>query len=103
MTRVEGPTVGALNLLFATDWYSETGQKLTEEVLVHSPRAGEVAAQVIPSGPGFATENNLRAFTTLLYSAQHRLSITSPYFVPDESCCTPSPPLPNVASTSSCS
>jgi cardiolipin synthase len=41
--------------------------------------------QVIPSGPGFATENNLRAFTTLLYSAQSRLSITSPYFVPDES------------------
>ena len=40
---------------------------------------------MIPSGPGFATENNLRAFTTLLYSAQRRLSITSPYFVPDES------------------
>ena len=40
---------------------------------------------MIPSGPGFATENNLRAFTTLIYSAQRRLSITSPYFVPDES------------------
>ena len=31
------------------------------------------------------TENNLRLFTTLIYSAQRRLSITSPYFVPDES------------------
>jgi cardiolipin synthase A/B len=85
VARVEGPSVSALNLLFATDWYSETGVKLTDEVTTASPPAGEVEAQVIPSGPGFATENNLRAFTTLIYSAQHRLSITSPYFVPDES------------------
>ncbi len=40
---------------------------------------------MVPSGPGFATENNLRLFTTLIYSAQRRLSMTSPYFVPDES------------------
>ena len=46
---------------------------------------GDLTCQVIPSGPGFATENNLRAFTTLLYSARRRISITSPYFVPDES------------------
>ncbi len=85
VTRVEGPTVRALNVLFATDWYSETGIKLTEEVATPSPAAGNVLAQVIPSGPGLPTENNLRAFTTLLYSAQRRLSITSPYFVPDES------------------
>ena len=49
------------------------------------PGAGELVAQVVPSGPGFATENNLRMFTTLIYGAQRRLSITSPYFVPDES------------------
>ena len=40
---------------------------------------------MIPSGPGVVTENNLRAFTTLIYSAQRRLSIASAYFVPDES------------------
>jgi cardiolipin synthase len=85
VARVQGPTVSALNLLFATDWYSETGVKLSDEIGVAPPPAGEIEAQVIPSGPGFATENNLRAFTTLIYSAQRRLSITSPYFVPDES------------------
>ncbi len=85
VARVEGPVVSALNVLFATDWYSETGTKLTDEIQAPTPVAGSVPAQVIPSGPGFATENNLRAFTTLLYSAQRRLSITSPYFVPDES------------------
>jgi cardiolipin synthase A/B len=85
VARLEGPVVSALNLLFATDWYSETGVKLTEEIGTVSPPAGEIEGQVIPSGPGFVGENNLRCFTTLLYSAQSRLSITSPYFVPDES------------------
>ena len=85
VARVEGPVVSALNVLFATDWYSETGVKLAEEIGTPPRTAGEIEAQVIPSGPGFATENNLRAFTTLIYSAQRRLSITSPYFVPDES------------------
>ncbi len=28
------------------------------------PTVGEIEGQVIPSGSGFATENNLRAFTT---------------------------------------
>ena len=39
---------------------------------------------MLPSGPGYATENNLRLFTALIYSAQRRISLTSPYFVPDE-------------------
>ena len=30
-------------------------------------------------------ENNLQVFVSLLYAAQHRISITSPYFVPDGS------------------
>ncbi|WP_370618435.1 cardiolipin synthase [Mumia sp. Pv 4-285] len=85
MARVEGPAVSALNLLFATDWYAESDIRLIDEIASPPPSRGEIEAQVIPSGPGFATENNLRAFTTLIYSAQKRLSITSPYFVPDES------------------
>lgn len=85
MARVEGPAATALNVLFATDWYTETGQRLDAEVSVLTPPAGEVEAQVIPSGPGFVSENNLRLFTMLIYSAQRRLSLTSPYFVPDES------------------
>ena len=40
---------------------------------------------MVPSGPGFPNENNLRLFNTLIYGAQSRLSLTSPYFVPDES------------------
>ena len=85
--RVEGPVVAALNVVFATDWYSESDELLTDEVVpvTRAEPAGDVVCQVIPSGPGFVSENNLRAFTTLIYSAQQRLSLTSPYFVPDES------------------
>ncbi len=86
-TRVEGPVVAALNAVFLTDWYSETGEVL-EDTLDSFPAVDSgvgMTAQVVPSGPGFVTENNLRMFTTLLYSAQRRISITSPYFVPDES------------------
>jgi cardiolipin synthase len=84
MARLEGPVVTTLNVVFATDWLSETGNLLAEQMEPPAP-VGENPAQVVPSGPAFANENNLRLFNTLIYSAQHRLSICSPYFVPDDS------------------
>lgn len=85
--RVEGPVVAALNAVFLTDWYTETDEIPEQTRVRHrEPTTGTgLTAQVVPSGPGFVTENNLRMFTTLLYSAQRRISLTSPYFVPDES------------------
>ncbi len=41
-------------------------------------------AQVVPSGPGFETENNLRLINYLIYNAERRITICSPYFVPEE-------------------
>ncbi|MEA5453953.1 cardiolipin synthase [Sinomonas sp. JGH33] len=84
MARLDGPAVTTLNVVFATDWLGETGQLLAEQ-MEPAAAAGTVPAQVVPSGPAFANENNLRLFNTLIYSAQHRLSICSPYFVPDDS------------------
>lgn len=84
MARLEGPAVTTLNVVFATDWLSETDD-LLEDQLHPAEHVGESAAQVVPSGPAFANENNLRLFNMLIYSAQHRLSICSPYFVPDDS------------------
>ncbi|MCB5273475.1 Cardiolipin synthase A [Arthrobacter sp. SO5] len=86
MACLRGPIVTTLNVVFATDWLSETDESL-EDQLAHEPElhAGNITAQVVPSGPGFITENNLRLFNTLIYSAQHKISICSPYFVPDDS------------------
>lgn len=86
MACMRGPIVTTLNVVFATDWLSETDESL-EDQLAHRPESqpGNITAQVVPSGPGFITENNLRLFNTLIYSAQHKISICSPYFVPDDS------------------
>lgn len=87
MVRVEGPIVLGLEAVFQGDWYLETGEYLTH--LVEGPlsveRPGGLECQIVPSGPGYATENNLQVFVALLYSARRRISITSPYFVPDGS------------------
>jgi cardiolipin synthase len=90
MARLRGPIVPTLNVVFATDWLSETDESLEAQLeaqlqLPAESAPGNVTAQVVPSGPGFSTENNLRLFNTLIYSAQHRISICSPYFVPDDS------------------
>ena len=88
--RLDGPAVAGLNAIFITDWYVETDELLAREarpvepVFLAPPRE-EIDCQLVPSGPGFPHENNLRLFLPLLYYAQERIIITSPYFVPDES------------------
>jgi cardiolipin synthase len=87
MTRLEGPIVGGVNALFVTDWYAETDEALEGEIDPVDPRLATTSleCQVVPSGPGFDQDNNLKLFCALIYNAQERVSITSPYFVPDES------------------
>jgi cardiolipin synthase len=90
MVRLRGPVVASLEAVFASDWALETGEVIEVEPSppAGEPEAGEVAGascQVVPSGPGYAVENNLLLFTTLVYGATRRLSLTSPYFVQDES------------------
>lgn len=90
MVRLRGPVVATLEAVFASDWALETGEVLEVEPSLPAgpPEPGEVAGascQVVPSGPGYEAENNLLLFTTLVYGATRRLSLTSPYFVPDES------------------
>ncbi|WP_350346763.1 phospholipase D-like domain-containing protein [Agromyces sp. G08B096] len=90
VVQVTGPAVAAVNAVFLSDWMAETGESLID--VAHLP-AGEVAAaeasdslicQVVPSGPSYEQENNLRLFLTLVSQARERVIITSPYFVPDE-------------------
>jgi cardiolipin synthase len=87
MVRFEGPIVAGINALFVTDWYSETDELLLRETsdVPRPRRTNALDAQVVPSGPGFSGENNLRLFNSLLYIARRRIVISSPYFVPDES------------------
>lgn len=85
MVRIDGPVVLSVNAIFLSDWYSETDQVLEEIDIAHAQSgSGDLDCQVVPSGPGFEVENNLRLFLGLLYAAKDRIMIVSPYFVPDE-------------------
>lgn len=86
MVRLEGPVVASVNAVFLSDWYSETDEILTDEIDLFSVKSGpgDLDCQIIPSGPGFEFENNLRLFLGLIYYAQRKIIIVSPYFVPDE-------------------
>ena len=84
--RIEGPAAFQLQRVFLEDWAAEhsdedidaDGAPLTPELV------GNVSIQSAPSGPG---ERN-SAFGDLLMAciseAEHRLVMTTPYFVPDE-------------------
>ncbi len=87
MMRCEGPIVRELDAVFVTDWHSETQQLLPidDTPVVVQDSADRFDAQVLPSGPTFDADNNLKLFATLLHKADRRISITSPYFVPEES------------------
>ncbi len=86
MVRLRGPVVASVNAVFLSDWYSETDEILSHEVDVFdiSEPTGRLDCQIVPSGPGFEFENNLRMFLALLYAAQRRIVLISPYFVPEE-------------------
>ena len=86
MARIEGPVVASINAVFLSDWYSETDEVLTDEIDLFAVQSGpgDLDCQIVPSGPGFEFENNLKLFAGLLYAAQRQIVVVSPYFVPDE-------------------
>lgn len=97
MMEVRGEVVRGLGGVFTVDWYTESDEIVgtldelsrAEPEVDHplgDPTAGDPvsAFQVIPSGPGFRTQPNLRAFTQLISHARKQVRIVSPYFVPDE-------------------
>ncbi|GGA69179.1 cardiolipin synthase [Pseudoclavibacter endophyticus] len=96
--RLEGPMAQGVNAVFISDWFAETDELLSQVDPAEVPGQHEhdtppaeelpverYATQLVPSGPGYETENNLRLFNQLIYLAQQRLVIVSPYFVPDDS------------------
>ena len=91
MVEIAGPIVDSMEMVFAVDWYLESGETLFPTAHRH-PQAVPAAerdalstVQVVPSGPGYTTEPHLRVANALIQQARHRVVICSPYFIPDES------------------
>jgi cardiolipin synthase A/B len=83
--RVQGPVVVQLQSIFLADRYQETDTRLEiAELLPPKTVFGDAVAQVLPSGPGYAYENQQTMLIDVLHEARERLVMTTPYFVPDE-------------------
>lgn len=77
-----GPAVADLAEVFEADW-AFTHKRVPARTSM-PPVAGEHTVQVVPSGPAFARDTLHELMLTACYGAQHRIWITTPYFVPDE-------------------
>lgn len=85
MARVGGPVALEMQYVFVVDWFLETDQLLDDTSIFPEPTiAGQVAAQVVPSGPDYPTPALQRLLITLVHGARQRLVLTTPYFIPDE-------------------
>lgn len=92
--KLEGPAVAHLQAVFAEDWHYQTGEDLDQAAYFDiSPRwrgqdtglPGDVAVQVVPSGPHTREGSIVRdLLLEALHAARDRVIITTPYFVPDD-------------------
>lgn len=85
VVRVTGPVALQLQAVFVADWFLETEEVLETADLFPDPvGAGNTPAQVLPSGPDYPASNVASLIVALTHSAQHRVVITTPYFIPDD-------------------
>ncbi len=82
--RVEGPVVAALQYAFAVDWHFMGQPLIDEAVLANRPRQGNVAAQLLTSGPTSQWSNISLMFHKAICNAKRRIYIQSPYFLPTD-------------------
>ncbi|WP_120501840.1 cardiolipin synthase [Roseovarius sp. EL26] len=83
MLRFEGPVVAQNQLLFASDWMQATGEGLEQFPLIAEPIEGGFPAQVMGDGPTERRSATPQMFANIIASAQHELTLSTPYFVPD--------------------
>ncbi|MBI3408281.1 MAG: cardiolipin synthase [Planctomycetes bacterium] len=85
VARITGPLALQLQAVFLADRFFEKETILPDKQFFPDPEhTGDVAGQVLPSGPGYPQANNQRLIVNLMYAAQKRVVITTPYFIPDD-------------------
>ncbi len=85
--RMEGNVVRELQQVFIEDWiYATDDRSLLSEVLQGMPPLtnGDIPVQIVSSGPDSRWEAIHRAHVSAIHAAQHRVWMTTPYFVPGE-------------------
>ncbi|NOR55976.1 MAG: cardiolipin synthase [Sulfurovum sp.] len=85
MYLLEGPAVHDFYSIFHNDWsYATTADEKPELIAEHKEHKGEYLVQVVPSGPDIPTDALYETLLNSIYTAEERIWIVTPYFVPDE-------------------
>jgi len=85
MIRFEGPIVRQNQHLFAGDWMAEVDEDIGDLIRQPiPPNPPGLPAQVIGTGPTVRCSAMPEMFESLMYTARRKLTISTPYYVPDE-------------------
>lgn len=88
MVRLTGPAVEAMQVTWMADWEFETYEGIDQQAgdfdLKRLDQTGKAIAQVVPSGPGTDQTVIQELILTAIYAAREELTLTTPYFIPDE-------------------
>lgn len=82
--RVEGPIVAALQYSFAVDWHFMGQPLIRETILTNNARHGNIAAQLLTSGPTSQWSSISLMFHKAICNAKKRIYIQTPYFLPTD-------------------
>ncbi|RUL53651.1 MULTISPECIES: cardiolipin synthase [Lysinibacillus] len=85
--RVEGSSVHPLQTRFLLDWNqaSENNIDYSESYFPAIPKKGNVAMQIVSSGPDTEWPTIKNGYLKLLMNAKRYIYIQTPYFIPDNS------------------
>jgi cardiolipin synthase len=81
--RIEGPAALSAQLSFVEDWYWATGRLPAVDWTPKPSEQGDLPILLVPSGPADELETANLMFVHAIHSAEERIWIASPYFVPD--------------------
>ena len=86
MIRFEGPVALQNQYVFVSDWMTYVDEDILDVLTGYAvaPEAG-FTGQVIVTGPTVRASAMPEVFTALMFTARETLTITTPYYVPNES------------------
>ncbi|EAR07413.1 cardiolipin synthase [Reinekea blandensis] len=86
MVRLEGDIAKVIQGTLIFDWEMETGIRLEKHLdwPEFKPVKDDNLMQLLPSGPALDEEILLQVLLTVIHNARSSITITTPYFVPDE-------------------
>ncbi len=81
---LKGPLVRRFCEVFEADWAKNAGRGAPEPCPAAPGKAGEVAAQVLPSGPDLPHDGLHDGLVHLIHTAQRRIWVVTPYLLPTD-------------------